>query len=61
MIDRVADSEAEMPTRQRKVSGGTAEDTQGEQQTVTASEDHADERAAMCIEEVVRRENMQRA
>lgn len=61
MTERVAGKEAEMPTRQRKAGGGTAEDTQGEQQTVTASEDHADERAAMCIEEVVRRENMQRA
>jgi len=30
-------------------------------QTVTACEDHADERAPMTIEEVLRRENMQRA
>ena len=61
MIEGVADLGAGRPTRNGMIGDGIADDTACVQQAITASEDHADERAPMCIEEVVRRENMQRA
>ena len=61
MMDGVAGQRTAMSTRTGKVGGGTAEDTSTVQQTITASEDFAVERAPMCMEEIVRRENMQRA
>ncbi len=61
MIEGVADQGAGRPARNGMIGDGIAEDPACVQQAITASEDHADERAPMCIEEVVRRENMHRA
>ena len=61
MIEGVADQGAGKPTRNGTIGDGIADEPACVQQAITASEDVADERAPMCIEEVVRRENMQRA
>jgi len=50
MTDGVADKRAGMPGRPGRVGGGTAESSGRARQVVTASEDHADERAPMTID-----------
>ena len=61
MTSGAADKRAGRPERAGKAGGGTAEDTGGEWQGVGASEDHVQDRPPMRMEEVLRRENMQRA
>ena len=61
MIEGAADQGTAMSMRAEKVGGGTAEDISSASQAITASEGFAVERAPMCMEEIVRRENMQRA
>lgn len=61
LIEGVADQGAGRPTRDGNIGDGIAENTARVQQAITASEDHVAPLAPMTMEEVVRRENLQRA
>ncbi len=61
MREEDAEQKAEKPERNRKVGGGTAEDTTSARQALTARGDKANDEASLLIEEVLRRENMMKA
>ena len=61
MREEDAEQKAEKPERNRKVGGGTAEDTTSARQALTARGDKANDEASLFIEEVLCRENMMKA
>ena len=61
MREEDAEQKAEKPERNRKVGGGTAEDTTSARQALTARGDKANDEASLLIEEVLHRENMMKA
>ena len=61
MREEDAEQKAEKPERNRKVGGGTAEDTTSARQALTARGDKANDEASLLIEEVLRRENTMKA
>ena len=61
MREEDAEQKAEKPERNRKVGGGTAEDTTSARQALTARGDKANDEASLLIEKVLRRENMMKA
>ena len=61
MSEEDVDEKAGKPERSRKVGGGTAEDTTPARQALAARGDKAKAEARSLIEEVLRRENVQKA